>query len=340
MNQRVKNITALPDLAIMMAETPPHPRVSLYRKAIAEIMNNKHTNKLLVICGPCSIHDVHAALEYAKRLAAIKDNYPNLYFIMRVYFEKPRTTTGWKGLINDPHMDSSYDISSGLRIARKLLYDINELGLPCGCEFLDTISSNYVADMVSWGAIGARTTESQVHRELASGLSCPVFFKNGTSGNTQIAVDAMACASKPHTFLGIDSNSAASIITTTGNECLGLILRGGSAGPNYFERDILNVEAQCLKSRVVPNIIVDCSHGNSQKIYQRQPEIALYVKKLVDKYYSIRGSSPVLGIMLESFIVEGSQSLPAKVYGQSITDACISWETTVDTLDILSRHST
>jgi 3-deoxy-7-phosphoheptulonate synthase len=280
--------------------------------------------------------NVELALEYARRLKVIADELKeHLVIIMRVYFEKPRTTVGWKGLINDPDLDGSFKINKGLRKARKLLLDINDLGMPVGCEFLDTISPQYTADLVSWGAIGARTTECQLHRELASGLSMPVGFKNGTSGDTQIAIDAVRSASNPHHFLSVTTQSLAAIVSTTGNEDCHVILRGGADGPNYYNKDILALKAKLSKVGLREKIVVDCSHGNSQKKHANQPLVAQDLGSQIAK-----GETAICGIMIESNIVEGRQDLvPGKplVYGQSLTDACISWETTEVVLKDLAK---
>jgi 3-deoxy-7-phosphoheptulonate synthase len=292
-------------------------------------------DRLLVVAGPCSIHDPAAALEYARRLHAERERHSDaLCVVMRVYFEKPRTTVGWKGLINDPGLDGSFDINRGLRLARKLLVDLGELGIPVGSEFLDTISPQFVADLISWGAIGARTTESQVHRELASGLSVPVGFKNGTDGNIQIAIDAIRAARGSHHFLSVTKQGLSAIVTTTGNDACHLILRGSQTGPNHDAKSVAEVAANLRKVGLPARVMIDCSHGNSQKDYRRQPEVAHSVAEQV-----AAGSDAICGVMLESHLVEGRQDLePGKplVYGQSITDACISWETTVPILEELA----
>lgn len=288
----------------------------------------------MVVIGPCSIHDPKAAMEYAHRLIAQRERLQGeLEIIMRVYFEKPRTTVGWKGLINDPYMDDSFRINDGLRLARELLLNINELGLPAGTEFLDVISPQYVADLISWGAIGARTTESQVHRELASGLSCPVGFKNGTDGNIKIAVDAIKAASRPHHFLSVTKGGHSAIVSTGGNEDCHIILRGGKT-PNY---DAASVEAACaeaVKAGLDPVVMIDASHANSNKLPENQPRVIENVSGQLEA-----GDKRIIGVMIESNLVAGRQGLvPGKplVYGQSITDGCIDWETTVTTLDRLA----
>jgi len=296
------------------------------REAIHKILH-REDDRLLVITGPCSVHDTDAALEYARKLKAVAEELKDdLVVVMRVYFEKPRTTVGWKGLINDPNLDGSFAINDGLRIARKLLVDLTDMGVPTGTEFLDLISPQYVADLVSWGAIGARTTESQVHRELASGLSCPVGFKNGTDGGLQIAIDAIRSASQPHHFLSLTKEGRSAIFSTAGNEDCHIILRGGRK-PNY-DADSVNEASQKLESAGIPaNIMVDCSHANSQK----QPERQVNVAEDVADQIAV-GDKRIVGVMLESHLVAGRQDVEgdrdALTYGQSITDACISWEQT------------
>ncbi|CAG8710969.1 14235_t:CDS:2, partial [Gigaspora rosea] len=259
-----------------------------------------------------------------------------LLIVMRVYFEKPRTTVGWKGLINDPFLNNSFQINKGLRISRNLLMEINELGIPCGSEFLDTITPQYIADLVSWGAIGARTTESQVHRELASGLSCPVGFKNGTDGNIVIAIDAIKSASSKHHFLSVTKQGLSAIVATEGNDSCHIILRGGAKGPNYSAEHVLEAAKKLETARLAPRIMIDCSHGNSQKVFSRQVDV---VNDIAEQLKGQSGNN-IVGIMLESHLKEGRQDLPVEgpsglVYGQSITDACISWETTTKVLDVL-----
>ncbi|MEO0018939.1 MAG: hypothetical protein RLZZ522_2222 [Verrucomicrobiota bacterium] len=302
----------------------------------AEAILQGGDDRLLAVVGPCSIHDPAAALEYAVRLKQLADGLAaDIFIVMRVYFEKPRTTVGWKGLINDPHMDDSFDINHGLRIARKLLLDLANMGMPAGTEFLDTISPQYIADLISWGAIGARTTESQVHRELASGLSMPVGFKNGTGGSIQIALDAIESASHPHHFLSVTKQGVSAIISTSGNDSCHLILRGGKAGPNYAAADIAAVTAVLSKAHLPPFLMVDCSHGNSAKDYRRQPLVA---RDLAVQLAA--GSRAISAVMIESNLVEGSQSPhpdPTQlVPGQSVTDACINWDDTVGVLEDLA----
>ena len=308
-------------------------RVYETRQAIHRILHGMD-DRLLVVVGPCSIHDPKAALEYARRLVEQRDRLKDrLEIVMRVYFEKPRTTVGWKGLINDPDLDNSFDINRGLRLARELLMDINELGLPAGTEFLDMITPQYVADLISWGAIGARTTESQVHRELASGLSCPVGFKNGTDGNVRIALDAIKAASQPHHFLSVTKGGHSAIVSTNGNEDCHMILRGGKA-PNY---DRASVEAACREAGTAAlacRLMIDASHGNSQKKHENQIAVARDIaEQLAD------GETRVFGVMVESHLVAGRQDLIAGrglTYGQSVTDACIGWEDTVPVLESLA----
>jgi 3-deoxy-7-phosphoheptulonate synthase len=293
-------------------------------------------DRLLVVVGPCSIHDVAAAREYAGRLRDVAGRLADdLLVVMRVYFEKPRTTVGWKGLINDPRLDGSFAINEGLGLARALLLDLGNLGVPAGCEFLDTITPQFIADLVTWGAIGARTTESQVHRELASGLSMPVGFKNGTDGNVQIAVDAIRAASHPHQFLSVTKQGVAAIVATKGNDACHAILRGAVRRPNYHAEDVLAAGKALRRAGLPPRLMVDCSHGNSGKDHARQPEVAR------DLAGQIADGSPyVFGVMLESHLVGGRQDArPGQplVYGQSITDACLSWEDTVPALEALAK---
>lgn len=301
--------------------------VSRSRERIKEIIQ-RQDRRLMVVVGPCSIHDPAVAIEYAKRLNTLARRVDDqLVLVMRVYFEKPRTTVGWKGLINDPDMNGSHQISKGLGIARSLLCQITALNIPVANEMLDPITPEYVADLISWGAIGARTTESQTHRELASGLSFPIGFKNGTDGNLQIAIDAMIAARASHNFLGINREGRASIIETTGNPDVHIVLRGGSRKPNYHPEDILHTEEMLAKNGLTPTIMVDCSHGNSNKDYSRQPEV---LQAVIDQV--VNGNQSISGLMIESSLEEGSQKINADLsklkYGVSITDACISWETT------------
>jgi 3-deoxy-7-phosphoheptulonate synthase len=302
---------------------------AVVRQARADVRSvlNMTDSRLLVVVGPCSVHDPAAALEYAHRLAELRRSLRGeLLIVMRVYFEKPRTVTGWKGLINDPGLNGSCDVHRGLRAARRLLLDILELGLPVGCEWLDPITPQYIADTVAWGAIGARTTESQVHRQLASGLSMPVGFKNATDGNVQIAIDACRAAATPHTFFGVTPVGAAALVTTTGNADSHIILRGGRGGPNYHAEDVASALDAVTACGQLRRLMVDASHGNSDKDHRRQPDVASAIAEQI-----AAGQSGLIGIMLESFLVAGRQELgdPARlVYGQSITDACMNIDMT------------
>jgi 3-deoxy-7-phosphoheptulonate synthase len=291
--------------------------------------------RLLIVTGPCSVHDPKAALDYAARLIELRDRYADdLLIVMRVYFEKPRTVTGWKGLINDPGMDESFDVHRGLRAARRLLLDILGAGMPVGCEWLDPITPQYIADAVTWGAIGARTTESQVHRQLASGLSMPVGFKNGTDGDVQVAVDACRAAAARHTFFGVTEYGAAAVVTTSGNSDTHVILRGGRGGPNYATPDVAKALDLIAAAGLPRRLMVDASHGNSGKDYRRQPAVA---ESLAEQITA--GERGVSGVMLESFLVAGRQN-PGKpatlTYGQSVTDACMDMEMTAATLETLA----
>ncbi len=291
-------------------------------------------DRLIVVIGPCSIHDTEAALEYARRLVAERDRHVDaLEIIMRVYFEKPRTTVGWKGLINDPHLDGSFAINEGVRVARALLVQINELGLPAGCEFLDTITPQYLADLVAWGAIGARTTESQIHRELASGLSCPVGFKNGTDGSIKIALDAIAAANHTHHFLSVTKDGRSAIVSTTGNDDAHLILRGGTT-PNYDASSVAQVTRALRDAEIPTGLMIDASHGNSSKQHQNQIPVVHDIAGQVAV-----GDRAICGVMIESHLVAGRQNLVPGVplaYGQSITDACIAWPDSVELLGVLA----
>jgi len=306
-------------------------------REVCENILKGQDDRLLVVVGPCSIHDTKAAEEYAQRLKVLIDKYQDdLQIVMRVYFEKPRTTVGWKGLINDPHMDGSFDINRGLRIARELLLELNEMGVPAATEFLDTISPQYVADLIAYGAIGARTTESQIHRELASGLSMPMGFKNGTGGSIQIALDAIQAAQGSHHFLSVTKEGVSAIVMTKGNDACHIILRGSSSGPN-FDAESVNQVAERLKEKGLPEqMMVDCSHGNSRKDYRNQPAV---VKDLCGQIS--QGSKAVAAVMIESHLVEGAQKLNSDMaqmtYGQSVTDQCVSWETTEELLAELSE---
>ena len=299
------------------------------RKAIADILHHGD-KRLLVIIGPCSIHDPAAALEYAQKLLPLKKQYEKeLLIVMRVYFEKPRTTVGWKGLINDPHLDGTFDINFGLRQARQLLLTLNDMGMPASTEFLDMITPQYYADLISWGAIGARTTESQVHRELASGLSCPVGFKNGTDGNLKIAIDAIGAASHPHHFLSVTKTGHSAIVHTNGNPDCHVILRGGKE-PNYSSSHVQAAREQLAKAGLDAKLMIDCSHANSNKDYTRQMIVAQDIAGQLKN-----GEDAIMGVMVESHLVEGRQDKP-ETYGQSITDACIGWGTTEELLALLA----
>ena len=342
-DERIKDITVLPPPEHLIRFFPiqgtaVESLVAQTRKRIQSIMVGKD-DRLLVVIGPCSIHDPHAALEYAARLKAQRERYADtLEIVMRVYFEKPRTTVGWKGLINDPYLDESFRIDEGLRIARQLLIDINRLGLPAGSEFLDVISPQYLGDLIAWGAIGARTTESQVHRELASGLSAPIGFKNGTDGNIKIATDAIQAAAGGHHFLSVHKNGQVAIVQTQGNPDCHVILRGGKA-PNY---DAASVAAACqdlAKAGLAQSLMVDCSHANSSKQHQKQLDVAHDIAGQLR-----HGSSQIFGVMVESHLTAGAQkftpgkdSVQGLAYGQSITDACLGWDDSLACLDVLSQ---
>ncbi|WP_377157603.1 3-deoxy-7-phosphoheptulonate synthase [Roseateles sp. UC29_93] len=307
------------------------------RQRIRDIMQRRD-DRLLVIIGPCSIHDPAAALDYAKRLVTLREQHADtLEIVMRVYFEKPRTTVGWKGLINDPYLDESYRIDEGLRIARQLLLEINRLGMPAGSEFLDVISPQYIGDLISWGAIGARTTESQVHRELASGLSAPIGFKNGTDGNIKIATDAIQAAARPHHFLSVHKNGQVAIVETKGNRDCHVILRGGKA-PNYDTQSVAAACADLATSKLDTRLMVDCSHANSSKNHERQLDVARDIAAQIRA-----GGTSIFGVMVESHLKGGAQKFspgkddPSKLeYGKSITDACLAWDDSIEVLDVLS----
>lgn len=329
-NLKIKSITPIiapADLRqVFPISAPGSEFVAASRDQIKNILNGRDS-RLMVVVGPCSIHDPKAALDYAERLARLSRQVSDqLFLIMRVYFEKPRTTIGWKGLINDPDMDGTHLISKGLGIARGLLCKMTELKLPVATEMLDPITPEYLADMLCWGAIGARTTESQTHRELASGLSFPIGFKNGTDGNLQIAIDAMIAALHPHSFLGINREGLTSIIQTTGNPDVQIVLRGGKK-PNYYPEDIKKNEEMLGKNKLFPTIMVDCSHGNSEKNHEKQP---LVLENVIDQI--VAGNRTISGVMIESFIEGGNQPIPKDLshlkYGLSITDKCIDWKTT------------
>jgi len=330
-NLRVREIVRLASPRVIRDAAPTTEaanRTVVEGRATVERILRKEDPRLLVVVGPCSIHDPAGALDYARRLVKLRDELADQFFIvMRVYFEKPRTTIGWKGLVNDPHMDGTYDIDAGLRAARKLLLEITELGLPAATEFLDPVVPQYIADLVSWAAIGARTTESQTHREMASGLSMTVGFKNGTDGTLQAAVDAMVSARTPHSFLGIDPDGATSIVRTTGNQFGHVVLRGGRIRTNYDPESIAEAAAALRQAGLPAELMVDCSHANSGKQHAKQEEIW---RSLIDQ--RIAGSPALIGVMIESYLQEGSQPLPKDLadlkHGVSVTDACISWETT------------
>jgi 3-deoxy-7-phosphoheptulonate synthase len=334
---RIQELKELAAPVELLAEYPVDDDISKTvhdtRQAIHHILHGRD-DRLLMVVGPCSIHDPEAALDYASRLAELSREYAeDLVLVMRVYFEKPRTTVGWKGLINDPYLDGTFRINDGLRMARKLLLDINALGLPAGTEFLDMITPQYVADLISWGAIGARTTESQVHRELASGLSCPVGFKNGTDGNIRIALDALRAARHAHHFLSVTKSGRSAIVSTKGNHDCHVILRGGNGSPNYDSRAVEKTAGELRHEGLLDKVMVDCS-ANSGKDYRRQPEVAACVAE------QVAGGSPhVLGVMIESNINPGRQEhVPGKAlsYGVSITDECIGWDQTVQVIEAMA----
>src|SRR4051794_8762622 len=313
--------------------TPEEKLISVTRRKLREILHGK-SDRLLVIIGPCSIHDPAAAVAYAEKLLLERQKHAaELEVVMRVYFEKPRTTVGWKGLINDPYLDGSFRINEGLRIARDLLVRINRTGVPAGCEFLDVISPQYIGDLVSWGAIGARTTESQVHRELASGLSAPVGFKNGTDGNVKIAVDALLAARQKHHFLSVHKSGQVAIVETRGNDDCHIILRGGKQ-PNYDAASVAAACAELSKAGLPERLMIDCSHANAEKDYRRQSAVAADIAGQL-----AGGERRIVGLMVESHLVEGRQDLePGKplTFGQSITDACMGWDDSVKVLEELA----
>jgi len=341
-DERIKDITILPPPEHLIRFFPirgtaVEQLITHTRKTIHRIMSGKD-DRLLLIMGPCSIHDPAAALEYARRLKVLRDQHADtLEIVMRVYFEKPRTTVGWKGLINDPYLDESFKIDEGLRIARQLLIEINKLGLPAGSELLDTISPQYIGDLIAWGAIGARTTESQVHRELASGISAPIGFKNGTDGNIKIATDAIQAASRGHHFLSIHKNGSVSVVQTKGNPDCHVILRGGKT-TNY---DAASVDAACkdlAAAKLPASLMVDCSHANSSKQHEKQLEVARDIAAQMSG-----GSKQIFGVMVESHLHGGAQKFtpgkddPAKLeFGKSITDACLHWEDSLQVVQVLS----
>ena len=334
---RIREMKELTPPLHLIREFPVTPETeqtaSQARVALHRILHGQD-DRLMVVIGPCSIHDPNAALEYARRLVEQRRRFAGeLEVIMRVYFEKPRTTVGWKGMINDPYMDNSFRINDGLRMARELLRDINELGLPAGTEFLDVISPQYIADLISWGAIGARTTESQVHRELASGLSCPVGFKNGTDGNIKIAADAIKAASQAHHFLSVTKGGHSAIVSTAGNEDCHIILRGGKT-PNYDAASVEEACKQLAANGLAGRLMIDASHANSSKNPQNQVPVCADIGRQI-----AAGDTRIVGVMVESHLVGGRQDLvPGKelTYGQSVTDGCIDWETSIAVLEDLA----
>ena len=341
-DQRIRDVTPLPPPEHLIrffpiAGTPVEKLIGDTRRHVRRILDGQD-DRLLVVIGPCSIHDPAAALDYARQLRAQRDQYAGtLEIVMRVYFEKPRTTVGWKGLINDPYLDESYRIHEGLRIARQLLVDINRLGVPAGSEFLDVISPQYIGDLISWGAIGARTTESQVHRELASGLSAPIGFKNGTDGNLKIATDAIQAAARGHHFMSVHKNGQVAIVQTTGNKDCHVILRGGKT-PNFDATSVAAAGAELAAAKLPSKLMIDCSHANSSKQHQRQITVAQDIAAQL-----AAGNRNIMGVMVESHLNAGAQKFsagqddPAQLaYGQSITDACIGWDDSLVVLQALS----
>jgi 3-deoxy-7-phosphoheptulonate synthase len=337
-DRRIEQVVPLTSPAEILAELPLTSQqedfVLASRSQVADIVDGAD-DRLLVVVGPCSVHDVDAALEYARRLTArAAELGDELCVAMRVYFEKPRTTIGWKGLINDPHLDGSGDVNTGLRLARQLLRELLDLRLPIGCEFLDPITPQYIADVVAWGAIGARTTESQIHRQLASGLSMPVGFKNGTDGSVKVAVDAVRAATAKHAFAGVEPSGTPAIFHTAGNREGHIILRGGRGAPNYGDAAVTDALAELQAGGLPERLVIDASHDNSGKDHTRQPHV---VSEIADQIAG--GNVGIVGVMLESFLVAGRQDLEPDVdivFGQSITDACMDWDTTVLTLDRLA----
>ena len=336
-DQRIRRAVPLVTPAALLEDLPlteDQAEVVLRGRSDISAILSREDDRLLVVVGPCSVHDVEAALDYARRLSEqAGDHDDDLVVAMRVYFEKPRTTTGWKGLINDPHLDGSGDVNTGLRRARELLLEVLDLGLPIALEFLDPITPQYISDTVSWGAIGARTTESQIHRQLGSGLSMPVGFKNRTDGNTQVAVDACRAASSAHTFPGVDVTGTAAILHTTGNPDSHVILRGGHGQPNYGVEPVAGTLALLRSAGLPERLVIDASHDNSGKDPERQPGAAGGIGEQV-----AGGNAAIVGVMLESFLVAGSQRIADGnlVYGQSITDPCMGWDQTVSVLDGLA----
>jgi 3-deoxy-7-phosphoheptulonate synthase len=339
-DQRIERLEPLAAPRTLIDELPlteAHAEVLRRGRSEVQAILDGHDDRLLVVVGPCSVHDVDATWEYAQRLSAqVKRLAGDLCVAMRVYFEKPRTTVGWKGLINDPHLDGSGDVNTGLRMARRLLVDVLSLGLPVGCEFLDPITPQYISDVVCWGAIGARTVESQIHRQLGSGLSMPVGFKNRTDGNVQVAVDAVRAAASTHAFAGIDVSGTPAILYTTGNQDCHIILRGAKGAPNYGPEPVAQALALLRDAALPERVMIDLSHDNSDKDPARQPAVAAAVADQI-----AAGNRAIVGVMIESFLVAGRQDLDAHpgrplTYGQSITDGCIGWDTTVEVLDGLA----
>jgi 3-deoxy-7-phosphoheptulonate synthase len=336
---RIDSIRPLVPPSLLLEELPLSEEgsvtVSRAREDVVNILNGED-DRLVVLVGPCSIHDPAAALEYGRRLKEVSDELADdLRIVMRVYFEKPRTTVGWKGLINDPHLNGTYAVNDGLRLGRRLLLDLLEMGLPAGCEFLDPISPQFISDVVVWAAIGARTTESQVHRQLTSGLSMPVGFKNGTDGGIQVAIDAMRAAAHPHSFFGVTEQGLAAIVTTRGNDDCHVILRGGRSGSNYDAISVQETLAVLRAAEMPPRVMIDTSHGNSGKDHRNQP---LAAREIADQVAG--GETGIIGLMMESFLVDGRQDLVSRsdlVYGQSITDACMGWEMTMPGLHELAE---
>ncbi|HEY3191578.1 MAG TPA: 3-deoxy-7-phosphoheptulonate synthase [Solirubrobacterales bacterium] len=337
-DQRIERVVELVSPAEILEDLPLGEKredaVVGHRAEVKSVLDRKD-DRLLVVVGPCSVHDPEAAMEYAQRLGArAEDLSGDLCIAMRTYFEKPRTTTGWKGLINDPHLDGSRDVNVGLHTARRLLLEVTDRGLAIGCEFLDPITPQYISDVVAWGAIGARTTESQIHRQLASGLSMPVGFKNGTAGSVRLAVDAVRAAAAPHAFAGVDVSGTPAILYTEGNPDCHVILRGGRGAPNYGPDTVAETLARLRDSGLPERVVIDASHDNSGKDHERQPGV---VSDIADQIAA--GNGAIVGVMMESFLVAGRQDLEDDgdlIYGQSITDACMNWDTTVLTLDRLA----
>lgn len=341
MPKQIENLNVLaneilqPPHALKEGLEAPNDVIELVSDARNQIRNilERRDHRLLVVVGPCSIHDVDAAMDYADRLKNVADmTSDSLYIVMRAYFEKPRTTVGWKGLINDPYLDDSFHIEDGIRIARKLLIEISRIGLPLSTEALDPITPQYLHDLITWSAIGARTTESQTHREIASGLSSAVGFKNGTDGSLEVAINALQSVTKPHRFLGINQSGQVAIIHTRGNDLAHIVLRGGYNGPNYNAKAIAECEDALSNAGLAQNVMVDCSHANSNKDHRRQPIVASDIAEQIES-----GNRSIIGVMLESNITEGNQKLTKELtYGVSITDACIGWSETENLLTSLA----